>query len=117
MLVIEDEVLIALDIVQDLESWGLPVAGVASTRDEALRLAESGEPALALVDVTLMRGEDGVALAKELKARFGLSIVFLTAHSDGRTRSRMQAVAPEACLFKPYAPGALRRAMRRVLAE
>ena len=51
-----------------LESQGLEIAGSARTSAEALELAATLEPDIALVDIELA-DEDGVALAHELRAR------------------------------------------------
>jgi DNA-binding NarL/FixJ family response regulator len=53
---------------QLLESQGVDVIGIASTSAEALRLAETLRPDVALVDIEL-DNEDGIELAQELAAR------------------------------------------------
>jgi DNA-binding NarL/FixJ family response regulator len=53
---------------QLLESQGVDVIGVATTSADALRLAETLGPDVALVDIELDE-EDGIELAQELAAR------------------------------------------------
>jgi DNA-binding NarL/FixJ family response regulator len=53
---------------QLLESQGVDVVGLASTRADALRLVKTLRPDVALVDIELGK-EDGIVLAEELAAR------------------------------------------------
>jgi CheY-like chemotaxis protein len=111
VLIVEDEAMIALDLSDLLESWGHVVAGVVCTMGDALEAAHANGPDVAIVDVALGIGEDGVRVAAELKRRFACDIVFVTAWSDAGTRARMERVGPTALLFKPYARDALRAAL------
>lgn len=68
ILVVEDEFLIALDIVAALENAGLQVAGPASTVRDALYAIESGPLRGALLDAHL-GGESASRIADALIAR------------------------------------------------
>lgn len=111
VLIVEDEAMIALDLADLLQSWGHDVAGVVCTMGDALATAHTHEPDVAIVDVALGIGEDGVRVAAELKRRFSCEIIFVTAWSDAGTRARMERVGPAALLLKPYALDALRAAL------
>jgi CheY-like chemotaxis protein len=111
VLIVEDEAMIALDLSDLLESWGHTVAGLVCTLDDALVMAHAHAPDVAIVDVALGIGQDGVRVAAELKRRFACDIIFVTAWSDAGTRARMERVGPIALLFKPYAREALRAAL------
>ncbi|GIL39760.1 response regulator [Roseiterribacter gracilis] len=111
VLVVEDEAMIALDLSDLLESWDHVVAGIVCTMGDALQAAHEMAPDVAIVDVALGIGEDGVRVAAELKRRFACDIIFVTAWSDAGTRARMERVGPIALLFKPYARDALRAAL------
>lgn len=102
VLIVEDEALVATGLEMDLEDAGVDVVGWATHRAEALSLAAERRPTLALVDIQLRGGEDGVALAAELHATHKVEIVFLTAQTDPVTRGRAQAVPHRAYLRKPY---------------
>lgn len=68
VLVVEDEFLIALDIVAALEGAGIAVAGPASTVGDALAAIESGPLSGALLDAHL-GGESAGRIADALAAR------------------------------------------------
>jgi DNA-binding NarL/FixJ family response regulator len=77
-----------------LESQGIDVVGRARTRDEALELAATLGPDLALVDIEL-GADDGIELAYVLKERWpSLQLILISAYqreelgdliSDGRS--------------------------------
>jgi DNA-binding response OmpR family regulator len=79
VLVVEDEVLIALDLMLVLEGHGWNVLGPAATVQEALRLLNHDLPAVALLDVTL---QDGTVapVAEALRAR-NVPFILASAHS------------------------------------
>jgi DNA-binding response OmpR family regulator len=78
VLIVEDEEAIALAVKQLLESAGYRVVGMAASADEAFELTEKEKPAAAVVDVKLAGLIDGISLAQELNARYGVGIVFVT---------------------------------------
>jgi DNA-binding response OmpR family regulator len=78
ILVAEDEALIALVLELTLRPGGHRVLGPVATVAEALRLADETAPELALVDINLQDGDDGVALARTLRDRYGTPSLFLS---------------------------------------
>ena len=109
VMLVEDEAVIALDMAEDLESWSYSVIGIARTMAQVMKIAEITRPAFAIVDVSLGDGHDGVEIAQALTNAFGTNIIFLTAHTDQKTRSRIMAVNPKGYLYKPYSAFALRQ--------
>lgn len=100
VLIVEDEALVALYLEDTLDALGYQCCGVADSADEAVSLATTQRPALALVDVGLRGSRDGIAVASEL-TDLGVAVIFLTGASDSDTRRRAEAVAPQAILSKP----------------
>lgn len=78
ILIVEDEIFVALDIERVLTDCGHGVAGIAMDRAEALRLAEGCT--LALVDINLRDGRTGPQIAAELYEAYGIRSVFVTAN-------------------------------------
>jgi len=97
ILIAEDEPLLAASLRDWLEAAGYAVCGIAADGPAAVRLAQDHEPDLAIVDVTLAGGSDGIATAWELDQRLKTPTLFLTAHVDAIDQSRVGA----ACLAKP----------------
>ena len=78
VLIVEDEMFLALDIERILQDAGYTVAGVASDKQEALTAAAKGV-SIAFVDMNLRDGPTGPMIACEL-ARMGAQIVYVTAN-------------------------------------
>ncbi|HNC99956.1 MAG TPA: response regulator, partial [Myxococcota bacterium] len=101
ILIVEDEFIIAQNLVQVLEGLGYEVAGHAFDAEEALGLMAVGGVDLAILDINLGRGQSGIELGKVLSERWGIPIVFLTSHTDGGTIREAAAVRPAGYLVKP----------------
>ncbi|MBV1798887.1 response regulator [Siccirubricoccus sp. G192] len=119
VLVVEDEVLLREVLTESLEAAGLQVAGAASAEAalEAM-LAHPGQPPppVLVTDVNLGRGcMDGFALVAELRHRWpALGVVVMSGYAPNL--ARCVALAPhERHLLKPFAPGALVRAVHELV--
>ncbi len=76
VLVVEDEVLIAMDIQMQLEDGGWIVIGPAGTPERALTLLDETQPQFAVLDINLGR-KTSFDVADSLMAR-GVPFVFLS---------------------------------------
>ena len=77
LLLVEDEALVAMLVEDALTLHGHTVVGIANTLDMALDIAARERPDLALCDVQLALGDDGVAVARALAER-GIPSLFLS---------------------------------------
>ncbi len=111
ILVIEDEAIVALDLRAQLEARGHVVVGVAASAAEAMALARSTRPDLALTDIRLRGGDDGVEVAEALARELGTAVVFLTAYRDAATLQRSMAARPYGFVTKPFDANALHNAV------
>lgn len=102
VLVVEDERIVAEDIAQCLEERGYEVVGLASSGEQAIKLAESTQPDLALMDIVIQGDRDGIETAHVLKERFGISVVYLTAYSQEKTVARAKETEPLGYVVKPF---------------
>lgn len=107
VLIVEDEALVALYTAELLEDAGHVVVGMAATGASALATALQDPPVLALVDVRLPGGMDGIEVATELRRRFGTQIIFVSGTLDSATLERANPLQPYACLQKPVRPNEL----------
>ena len=79
ILIVEDEILIALEAEAVFRDLGHHPVGIAATSDEALALAAEHEPDIALIDVNLADGPTGPDVGADLAKR-GVAVVFVTAN-------------------------------------
>ena len=76
LLIVEDEVDVALSIEDVALGLGFDVIGIATNMQEALEIAPDTE--VALVDLRLADGITGPAIARALVAGWNIGVVFLT---------------------------------------
>ena len=116
VLIVEDELLIAINNAGAVDDLGCDVLGIAATAADALAIAEQRRPDLAIVDITLEGRMDGIELARLLIARHGLRVVFASAQGDEPTRRRADLAGAAGFLKKPFHERALQDLIRRLLA-
>ncbi|HQD26003.1 MULTISPECIES: response regulator [Methanoculleus] len=115
ILVVEDDGIIAFDMVSRLEKLGYGVVSIAATGADAIRRAEELRPHLVFMDITLMGDMDGIEAAKIIRDRFGSRIVYVTGHSDPSIKNRAMATSPARYILKPYTTADLICAIRCAL--
>lgn len=101
IMVVEDDALIALDIVSLLEDLGHEVVAEAADACTAWEMAEEDRPDLALVDIRLAKNTDGGKLAQKLYARLGVRSLFVSGSVTEDFRRAMAAIDPVGFLGKP----------------
>ena len=106
ILVVEDEVLVALMISEMLNDLGCAVAGSAGTVCDALALAQSSDLDGAILDLNL-GGEPVYPVADALAVK-GVPFVFLTGYGAGGIEPRFADVLT---ISKPFHPSALEDAI------
>ncbi len=103
ILVVEDEAITAEVIAVQLNRLGYFVVGTASTVADALTVLELVQVDLALVDINLGDDDlDGIDLATQIRYRFQLPVVYLTAYSDRATLERAKQAGPFGYILKPF---------------
>ncbi|AKB78711.1 response regulator receiver [Methanosarcina horonobensis HB-1 = JCM 15518] len=102
ILIVEDEHIVAMGIKRMLKGLGYTVTGVASSGEDAISKAESTFPDLVLMDIMLKGELDGVEAAKEIKERFDVPVVYLTAYSDSNILERVKKTGPFGYIVKPF---------------
>ncbi len=78
ILVVEDEIFVAIEIEHVVEQLGHRAVGIASDSRKALELAADAE--VALVDLNLRDGATGPTIGRMLAEKHGITVVFVTAN-------------------------------------
>ena len=102
IMIVEDDGLIALDLKKKLEHAGYTVPAVADNSAEALKKVESLRPALVLMDIRLRGPRDGIETADQIRRRFQVPVIFVTAHADSQTLDRARSAEPFGYIVKPF---------------
>jgi two-component system, response regulator PdtaR len=101
ILIAEDETIIRLDLRGILERAGLEVCAEARDGEEAVKLARSEEPDLAILDVKMPR-LDGIDAARRILEARPIPIVMLTAYGQDELVSRAVEAGVFGYLVKPF---------------
>jgi AmiR/NasT family two-component response regulator len=101
VLIAEDETIIRLDLRGLLEGAGHEVCAEARDGVEAVELARSEEPDVALLDVKMPR-LDGIEAAKQILEERPIPIVMLTAYGQDELVSRAIEAGVFGYLVKPF---------------
>src|SRR5439155_19331150 len=101
VLVGEDETLIRLDLRAMLERAGLDVCAEARDGAEAIELARSEEPDLAILDVKMPQ-LDGIEAARRIYAERPIPIVIVSAYTEQLLVDRAAAAGVYGYLAKPF---------------
>lgn len=115
-MVVEDEMLIAMDIEMTVIDAGHEVVGIARTASEALALATRHRPDIVLMDLNLADGSRGDDAAKAIFDRLGIRSIFLSG-SIGGTPDTLAALNPVDMIVKPMIPQRLVDALEVARAE
>jgi two-component system, cell cycle sensor histidine kinase and response regulator CckA len=111
ILIVEDERIVAKDLQQTLVDMGYDAFAIASSAEEALSRASERCPDLVLMDIRIKGQRDGIETAILLRERFGVPVVYLTAHADEATIARAKVTEPYGYLMKPVKSAELRSAI------
>jgi CheY-like chemotaxis protein len=102
ILIVEDEGLIALHLMEILTNAGYRILEPIASGEEALRhLEERSPPDLILMDITLDGSLDGIETARQIRKRYAIPVIFLTAHSNSLITARAKEVSPCGYIVKP----------------
>lgn len=112
ILIVEDEIFVALDIERVLTDSGYPVGGIAMDREEALLLGNGCT--LALVDINLRDGRTGRQIATDLYERYAIKSVFVTANPAQIGTPPLGALG---YVCKPFDGNMLRAAIEWAMAD
>ena len=113
VLIIEDEVVIALDLEQIVGSLGHRVLEIASTRDAAVRTAREQRPGLVLADIQLADGSSGIDAVREILGSFEVPVIFITAFPERLLMGRRPE--PTFLITKPYQPEQVKATISQAL--
>ncbi len=107
ILLVEDELIIAQDEKQLLESLGYEVTGIASSGEEALLSVEEDTPDLVLMDIAIKGGMDGIEVTEIIRRKYDVPVVFVTAHVEQQLIERAKLTEPFGYVVKPIDPQSL----------
>ena len=82
ILIVEDEVLSALNLQVIFKTPGYGTVEIATTGEEAVVLAGKEKTEIVLMDINLGGGMDGIEAAEEICLELGIPVIFMTGYYD-----------------------------------
>lgn len=114
VLVIEDEMIIAMDISSIVTEMGHDVVGNARTRNDAVALAKSNRPDLVLADIQLADNSSGIDAIKDiLEQQPDTPIIFITAFPERFLTGK--GMEPAFLITKPYSEDQVKSAVSQAM--
>ena len=115
ILIVEDEMLIARELEARLSGLGYGMVGIASSGEEAIRSACEAQPDMVLMDIVLKGDMDGIDVASEIRKRFDIPTVYVTAYADDSTLQRAKVTEPYGYILKPFSESEIHAAVEMAL--
>ncbi|MCH9812934.1 MAG: response regulator [Epsilonproteobacteria bacterium] len=102
VLLVEDEMIVALDIKNAISELQFDVIDIVTNFDDALKSVKANKPDIILMDINLKESKDGIETAIEIQKIKNIPIIYLTAFSDTETINRAIKTDPVGYLIKPF---------------
>lgn len=109
VLIVEDEIFVALEIEHIVRRAGLEVSAIAADRAAALDAAAESD--IALVDLNLRDGPTGVGVGEMLADIYGVRVIYVTANPAQIGESSAAALG---VIAKPFRDATVRETLRAV---
>lgn len=102
ILVVEDEIIIAMEIAERLKAMGYEVMRIVSNGQMAIENAIREEPDLILMDIMIQGEIDGIETATKIRSFSDIPVIYLTANADEPTLQRAKVSDAFGYLIKPF---------------
>lgn len=102
ILVVEDEIIIAMEIAEHLKAMGYEVLKIVSNGKDAINTTQNNHPDLILMDIMIQGDMDGIETATKIRSVSDIPVIYLTANADEATLQRAKISDAFGYLIKPF---------------
>ncbi len=102
VLIVEDEIIIALEMKQCLEKLDFEITNTAKNYNSAIKSCQMNKPDIILMDINLKNSKDGIETVKKIHLTNNIPVIYITAFSDEYTIKRAIETKPVSYLIKPF---------------
>lgn len=106
VLIVEDEIFVALEIEDIVTSAGLAVSAIAA--DSATAISAAPDTDIALVDLNLRDGATGPIIGQTLAREYGIKVIYVTANPS---QIGAAATAALGVITKPFRSSTIQAAL------
>lgn len=115
IVIAEDETIVARDLFNRLNDLGHDICGVYDNAAKLISEIQQKKPDLILLDIILKGNMDGIDAIQEIKGRYPVPFVYITASTDESTLHRATLTQPYGYIMKPFEDRELKTAIEMAL--
>ncbi|MEM7373015.1 MAG: response regulator [Bacteroidota bacterium] len=102
ILIVEDDVIIAESIHDCLDSIDYEVSDIVYSKTAALSALRNNPPDMALLDINLQGGIEGIEIAKWINEHMQIPFIFLTSYANKSIIDQVKHTRPMGYIVKPF---------------
>jgi PAS domain S-box-containing protein len=102
ILIVEDKMIVAENLKNKLEKLGYIVGETVASGEEAIKIASESRPDLILMDIRLEGDIDGIDAANQIKKKWKIPVIYVTAYADDETLRRASITESYGYVLKPF---------------
>ena len=102
VLIVEDEVIIAIDLKKKLEKLGHKVLDIVYDSDKLTDRIQALQPELILLDINIKGSRNGIEMARIINKEFKIPFIYVTSYTDEQTLTEVKETAPIGYVVKPF---------------
>lgn len=115
ILIVEDEIIIALDLKIRLENLGHNVTDTVFNGVDAIKKAGETYPDVVLMDILLNGKMNGIEVAKKIKNLYNIPHIYLTGSSNNTILGKAQQTEPAGYITKPFDDAEIQNAIDKAI--
>jgi CheY-like chemotaxis protein len=108
VLIVEDEIITAMEIEISLKKLGCEVKGIVNSGEKAIKRISEKDINLILMDINLEGKLDGIETTEIIRSKINIPIIFLTAHAEREAEIRSRLSFSFGFLSKPFTDNQLK---------
>ena len=102
ILIVEDEAIVAMDLVMKLQSVGYNTLEVATNYDEAVDAIKTHQPNLVLLDIVIKSKKNGIDIGNYILNHYNIPIIYVTANTNDSIMAQVKKTNPYGFISKPF---------------
>ena len=111
ILIVEDELILAMINQQIIESAGHRVISTLTKGEEAVEYVKINKPDVIIMDIFLEGKQDGISAMEEIRKFSDVPVIYVTGNSDPKSKTRAKETNYKYFLIKPVDSVALQEAL------
>ena len=116
ILIVDDEAIIAQDLVMNVVEMGYTASFVATGKEAIRKISSDFKPDLILMDVNLQGKENGIEIARVIQKLRKIPVLFITALSRSTILKEIKDLVHTGYIQKPFRNQELQASIRELLA-